>query len=171
MATARDPRIRACVANGSIGNGERRYRCQYPDPSQWQAFLARLEAARETHRQTGQAPLMDRFDIVAIPEARRAGLSPGARMQFHYETALSLLTMTPELEVGRIAPRPLLLTHPRGDEVVPFSESVQLAAAAGPGCELQLFNSEDHFASGDPALQRLVIDWLARHLPSRESSQ
>ena len=171
QATAEDARIRACIANGAIGDGERRFRYQYPGEENWRAFLARLQAAREEHHRTGKAASIDRFDIVAIPAANRAGLSPGARMQFHYETALSLLAFSPERVAGRIAPRPLLLTHPRGDKVVPASESEHLATAAGPGCELRLFDGADHFASGDTGLQQLVIEWLSRNLRSQEDFQ
>jgi pimeloyl-ACP methyl ester carboxylesterase len=167
-AAALDERIRACVANGAIGDGERRFRFQYPDPAQWQRFLARLEAARRERARTGRPVMMDRFDIVAIPEARRTGLSPGARLEFPAETAISMLEFRPEVVVRRIAPRPLLLTHPRGDEVVPASESQQLAAAAGEPCELRILESADHFSSGDPVLQRIVLEWLARHLQPTE---
>src|SRR6185312_7554890 len=36
---ASDARVKVCVANGSVGNGERRYRAQYPDDAAWKRFL------------------------------------------------------------------------------------------------------------------------------------
>jgi pimeloyl-ACP methyl ester carboxylesterase len=168
-ATAIDERIRACAANGAIGNGERRFRYQYPSDEDWRRFVARLDEAAATRRRTGRPVMMDRFDIVHIPEHRRAGLSPGARMEFPAETAMSMLAFNPEDVVARIAPRPLLLTHPRGDDVVPASESERLAAAAGENCELHIFDTTDHFSSGDRQLHGVTLDWLARHLPAPEN--
>ena len=167
-AAAIDPRLRVCVAIGAIGNGERRFRYQYPGEAGWQDFLKRLESARQHREKTGQSKMIDRFDIVAIPESVRAGLSPGARMVFPAETALSMLAFNPESVVRRIAPRPLLLIHPVGDEVVPKSESEFLAAAAGAPCELHLLKANDHFTSGDPDLQKIVLDFLARHMPAEQ---
>ena len=166
FAAAIDARVRVCSANGAIGNGERRFRFQYPDDALWQDFLARLEEAKRHQQQTGRPVMMNRFDIVQIPEHRRAGLPPGARMSFPAETAISMLEFNPESVVRRIAPRPLLLIHPRGDEVVPKSESEQLAAAAGGPCELHIMEIDDHFALGNPALHAITLDWLARYLPA-----
>ena len=87
-------------------------------------------------------------------------------MDFPAETAISMLEFSPETVVRQISPRPLLLVHPRGDDVVPASESEHLAAAAGEPCELHLIDINDHFASGDPGLQKITLDWLARHLPA-----
>ncbi|HEY1503552.1 MAG TPA: alpha/beta fold hydrolase [Stellaceae bacterium] len=157
---ARDARVRICVANGSVGNGERRYRAQYPDDAAWQAFLKRLDEAKRA-----KAPL-DRFEIVYIPESDRAGLPPGAIMEFTAATAQSLLDSCPEHVVTRIAPRPLLLVHPRGDRVVPFGESEALAAAAGPNCEKHIIEGSAHFGSGSAEISALVLDFLRRHLPA-----
>lgn len=154
-----DPRVKVCVANGSIGNGERRYRAQYRDDGSWQAFRAKLDAAKRN-----DTPL-DRFDIVHIPERDRAGLPPGAIMEFTAATAQSLLDSCPERVVGKLAKRPLLLVHPRGDGVVPYQESEALAKAAGANAELHIIDGSAHFGSGSAAIVRLVLDFLKRHLP------
>ena len=164
-----DRRVRACAANGAIGNGERRFRFQYPDDAAWERFLQRLEAAKLHRQRTGESTMLERFEIVHIPEHRRDGLSPGARMEFPAETAISMLYFDPENVVRQIAPRPLLLTHPRGDDVVPKSESEHLAAAAGEPCELHIIDTSDHFSSGDAVLREITLDWLARHLPGRQA--
>ncbi len=117
--------------------------------------------------QTRKSMMLNRFEIVKIPVQRRAGLPPGACMEFPAETAISMLAFNPESVVRNIAPRPLLLIHPRGDDVVPKSESEHLAAAAGEPCEFHIIDISDHFASGDPALQKITLDWLARYLPVR----
>jgi pimeloyl-ACP methyl ester carboxylesterase len=160
IEVASDARVKVCVANGSIGNGERRYRAQYRDDAAWQAFLKRLDSAKRNN-----TPL-NRFDIVHIPEHDRAGLPPGAIMEFTAATAQSLLDSCPERVVGKIAPRPLLLVHPRGDGVVPFGESEALAKAAGANAELHIIEGSAHFGSGSAEIARLVLDFLRRHLPT-----
>jgi uncharacterized protein len=156
---ASDARVKVCVANGSIGNGERRYRAQYRDDAAWQAFLKQLDAAKRNN-----TPL-SRFDIVHIPERDRGGLPPGAIMEFTAATAQSLLDSCPERVVGKIAPRPLLLIHPRGDGVVPYGESEALAKEAGTNAELHIIDGSAHFGSGSAEIARLVLDFLRRHLP------
>jgi dipeptidyl aminopeptidase/acylaminoacyl peptidase len=163
---ATDQRVRVCAANGAVANGERRLRYQYPGEADWQRFLQMLEDARRYREQTGRSMMINRFDIVHIPEHRRGGLPPGATMEFPAETAISMLEFNPERLVRQIAPRPLLLIHPRGDDVVPKSESENLAAAAGQPCELHILETSDHFGSGDPTLQKITLDWLARYMPA-----
>jgi dipeptidyl aminopeptidase/acylaminoacyl peptidase len=156
---ASDARVKLCVANGSVGNGERRYRAQYPDDGEWQAFLKRLDDAKRAQM------TLNRFEIVFIPESDRAGLPPGAIMEFTAATAQSLLDSCPERVVAKIAPRPLLLVHPRGDRVVPFGESEALAKAAGTNAELHIIEGSAHFGSGSAEIAALVLDFLRRHLP------
>ncbi len=157
--TAADPRVKVCAANGAIGNGERRFRAQYPDPAKWQSFRTKLDDARR------RKATLNRFEIIQIPEPYRKGLPPGATMEFSAETAISLMALNPEAVVGRIAPRPLLLIHPRADAVVPVAETEALSAAAGANCETHIIESREHFASGSPALIALTLDWLGRHIP------
>jgi pimeloyl-ACP methyl ester carboxylesterase len=155
---ASDVRVRVCVANGSVGNGERRYRAQYKDEAAWRAFLKRLDEAKRAKT------TLNRFEIVYIPESDRAGLPPGAIMDFTAATAQSMLDSCPERVVARIAPRPLLLVHPRGDRVVPYQESEALAKAAGKNAELHIIEGSAHFGSGSAEIAALVLDFLKRHL-------
>lgn len=156
---ASDARVKVCVANGSVGDGERRYRAQYQDEAAWQAFLQRLDEAKRARA------TLNRFEIVYIPESDRAGLPPGAIMDFTAATAESMLQSCPERVVAKIAPRPLLLIHPRGDRVVPYQESEALAAAAGSNAELHIIDGSAHFGSGSAEIGHLVLDFLRRHLP------
>ena len=157
---ARDARVKVCIANGSVGNGERRYRAQYKDAAAWQVFLKRLAEAKRAQT------TLNRFEIVYIPESERAGLPPGAIMEFTAATAQSMLDSCPERVVARIAPRPLLLVHPRGDRVVPYQESEALAKAAGRNAELHIIEGSAHFGSGSAEIAALVLDFLRRHLPA-----
>lgn len=166
---AEDPRLKVCVANGAIGDGERRFRAQYPDAEKWKEFLSRLDEGKRIKAQTGHSPMLYRFDIVYIPERDRAGLPPGAIMEFTAETAASLLASSPEKVVAKIAPRPLLLVHPREDGVVPVAETEALAAAAGPTCEKHIIEGHAHFGAGSPVVARIVLDFLERKLPVNAS--
>ncbi|HXR86963.1 MAG TPA: alpha/beta fold hydrolase [Stellaceae bacterium] len=157
--TARDARVKLCIANGSVGNGERRYRAQYKDDAAWRAFLKRLDDAKRANT------TLNRFEIVYIPESDRAGLPQGAIMDFTAATAESMLHSCPERVVAKIAPRPLLLVHPRGDRVVPYQESEALATAAGKNAELHIIEGSAHFGSGSAEIAHLVLDFLQRHLP------
>lgn len=165
-AAAIDPSIRVCAANGSIGNGERRFRFQYPDEAEWQRFVQRLEEAKRYRQETGRSMMINRYDIVLIPEKRRASMPPGSIMEFPAETAISMLEFNPEDVVHEIAPRPLLLVHPRHDDVVDKAESEHLAALAGQPCELHILETSEHFGSGDPLLQKITLEWLARYMPA-----
>lgn len=157
---ARDARVKLCVANGSVGNGQRRYRAQYKEAAAWQAFLRRFDEAKRA------GTTLDRFEIVYIPESDRAGLPAGAIMNFTAATAESLLDSCPERVVAKIAPRPLLLVHPRGDRVVPYQESEALAKAAGRNAELHIIEGSAHFGSGSAGIAALVLDFLKRHMPA-----
>ncbi len=168
---AADSRIRACVASGAVANGERRFRVQYRDDAEWERFLARLEEARQYGKATGRSLIMNRFEIVFIPEHMRQGLPPNAIMEFPAETAISMLGFTAEDVVDRIAPRPLLILHQAGDEIVPKMESIHLAANAGAPCELHILASDNHFAFSEPEVLRIIRNWLAQHLPVSERDQ
>ena len=165
-ATAVDPRIKVCAATGAVANGRRLCSIQYPDPTNYQAYLARLEDAKRYRETTGRSVMINRYDIVHIPESRRSGMPPGSIMSFPAETAISMLEFSPDELVGHISPRPLLLIHPRDDDVVPKSESEHLASRAGQPCELHILDTSEHFGSGNPELQRIAIDWLGRYLPA-----
>ncbi len=156
--TASEPRVKLCVANGAIGKGERRFRAQYRDDAAWQAFLGKLEAAKR------DKTTLNRFDVIHIPERDRAGLPPGAIMDFTAETALSLLADNAESVVSKIAPRPLLLVHPRGDGVVPVAESEALAKAAGGNAELHIIDGYAHFSAGSGEMAGIALDFLKRPL-------
>ncbi len=64
-----------------------------------------------------------------------------------------------------LAPRPLLLVHCRGDEIVPFHLSEKLLAAAGESGELWAIDGGSHTsAQHDRELQLRIAQWLERQL-------
>ncbi len=162
-----DPRVKVVAANGSAGNGARRFRYQYPGEQAWSAFLRKLEAARQQRERTGHPVMLNRYEIVHIPEHNRPGLAADSVMEFTAETAMSKMLFNSESIVHLIHPRPLLVVHPEGDQVNPVSEAHLLAAAAGENCEKHIISGQDHFGSGNPELMKITINWLGRHLPVR----
>jgi pimeloyl-ACP methyl ester carboxylesterase len=67
--------------------------------------------------------------------------------------------------VGDLAPRPLLLVHGTGDEILPHRSSEMIYERAGEPRELMLFEDADHrFTGRGDELFALVSEWLQRHL-------
>jgi uncharacterized protein len=65
--------------------------------------------------------------------------------------------------VERLGPKPLLLIHARGDEVVPYTHSEQLYERAVEPKKLLLLEGGDHrSAQHDAELQGESLRWLAR---------
>lgn len=69
----------------------------------------------------------------------------------------------------RIHPRPLLLIHCEGDEVVPSHLSQRIYDAIEEPKSLWLLPGGDHrFAQHDPETDGRVLDWLSMHRPETE---
>jgi alpha-beta hydrolase superfamily lysophospholipase len=67
--------------------------------------------------------------------------------------------------VGDLAPRPLLLVHGTGDEILPHRSSELIYERAGEPRELMLFEDADHrFSDRGDELFALVSEWLGQHL-------
>jgi alpha/beta superfamily hydrolase len=66
---------------------------------------------------------------------------------------------------GDLAPRPLLLVHGTGDEILPHRSSEMIYERAGEPRELVLFEDADHrFTDRGEELFVLVSEWLRQHL-------
>jgi uncharacterized protein len=77
----------------------------------------------------------------------------------------SMAQLLHRLDIGRAArrlrPRPLLLVHCEGDEVVPSHVSQRIYDAAAEPKSLWLFPGGDHhFAQHDPGTDSRVLEWL-----------
>lgn len=67
--------------------------------------------------------------------------------------------------VAQIAPRPLLLIHCTGDQLVPYDHSMELYRHANQPKELWLVNGGSHTtAQHDGAIHERTAKWLLRHL-------
>ena len=80
-----------------------------------------------------------------------------------------LCSARPVDEIGRIAPRPVLIIHSTSDVLVPFDHATQLIAAA-PHAETWLVTGPEHarsYNTDPPTYNQLVIDFFDRGLKSR----
>ncbi len=66
--------------------------------------------------------------------------------------------------VARLAPRPLLLLHSRGDRVVPVNNSVQLFEKAGEPKQLHIFDGDEHRLRKHDEAVKFLISWLNLNL-------
>jgi uncharacterized protein len=162
-----DKRVAAVISSGGWGDGERKFRRQHPTPEAWTRFSDMLEDGRRHRQQTGRPLMVPRFDIVPIPERLRERMSPGSIMEFPAETAQSMYDFRADEQVGKIAPRPLLLLHSANDSVTPTDESIELFKRAKQPAELHLFSEVDHFMFGEEnaRVNRILADWLERYFP------
>jgi uncharacterized protein len=162
-----DKRVAAVISSGGWGDGERKFRRQHPTPEAWTRFNDMLEEGRRYRQQNGKSLMVPRFDIVPIPERLRDRMSPGSIMEFPAETAQSMYDFRADEQVGKIAPRSLLLLHSANDSVTPTDESIELFKRAKQPAELHLFSEVDHFMFGEEnaRVNRILADWLERYFP------
>jgi pimeloyl-ACP methyl ester carboxylesterase len=163
-----DERVGAVISSGGWGDGERKFRGQHPTPEAWAKFTGMLEKGRKHREDTGESLMVDRFDIVPIPEHLRNNLAKGSVLQFPAETAQSMFDFRADEVVGKIAPRPLLLLHSSRDSVTPTEQSVELFKCAGATTDLHLFADTDHFmfAESNTRVLEIVRSWLDKFFPA-----
>jgi fermentation-respiration switch protein FrsA (DUF1100 family) len=164
MATARDKRIKACVAGCPLGHGDSPMRMQYDTDEKFDAFLKNVEEKKR------KGELLHRFEIVFIPERLRGFLPEGTPMEFSPDTVGGFLAMQPMKAVSQIAPRPLLIIHAKDDHVVPVKDAEELAEQAGGNCELEIIEAGDHFIFGMQVIIEKIGIWLQRELPPDASA-
>ncbi len=162
-----DKRIACVVSSGGWGHGERKFRGQHPTKEGWLKFTRMLEEGRRHRERTGESLMVDRYDIVPIPEHLRTNLSQHSVEQFPSEVAQSMYNFTAEDVVGDIAPRPLLLLHSSDDSVTPTEQSVAMFQKAGQPTDMHLFAETDHFmfAENNTRVREIVKSWLDKFFP------
>jgi alpha-beta hydrolase superfamily lysophospholipase len=163
-----EPRIAACIATGSWGDGAKKFRKQHASPEAWQRFTAMMEKGRQM-KMRGETLMVPRYDIVPIRPELRGNLAPGSILEFPFEVVESMYAFTGNEVVGRIAPRPLLLMHAANDTVTPTEQSIDLFQRAGQPTDLHLVADVDHFmmSEGNALVMDIVRDWLAQRFPAR----
>lgn len=163
-----DERLAAVISSGGWGDGERKFRGQHPTQEAWAKFTGMLKRGREHFEKTGESLMVDRYDIVPMPQHLRKHLAEGSVKTFPAETAQSMFDFRADDVVGDIAPRPLLLLHSSQDSVTPTEQSVELFKRAGRGADLHLFADTDHFmfAESNKRVHEIVKSWLDRFFPA-----
>jgi alpha-beta hydrolase superfamily lysophospholipase len=149
-AAAIDTRIGAVAAIASPGDGERWLRSlrRYWE---WDKFLGDLAEDRSRRVRSGESSRVHPLDIVLPdPESslfleRIYGEFPQMHCDLPLETADALIEFRPEVDIARIAPRPLLLVHGTADRLVPPDESRHLFDAAREPRQLELLPGVGHF--------------------------
>lgn len=162
-----DDRVAAVISSGGWGHGGRKFQWQHRRAGEYDRFKAMLEEGRRHRERTGTSLMVDRYDIVPMPEHLRSHLSPGSATHFPSEVAQSMYNFCAEDVVGRIAPRPLLLLHSSNDSITPTEQSIAMFEKAGMPTDLHLFAETDHFmfAEENVRVRDIVRSWLARFLP------
>ena len=162
-----DNRFACVISSGGWGHGERKFRGQHPTKEGWLKFTSMLEEGRRHRERTGESLMVDRYDIVPIPDYLRNNLSQNSAENFPAEVPQSMYNFTAEDVVGNIAPRPLLLLHSSDDSVTPTEQSVALFQKAGMPCDLHLFAETDHFmfAENNTRVREIVNSWLEKFFP------
>ncbi len=163
-----DDRVKAVISSGGWGNGERKFRGQHPGAEAWDRFTKMLEAGKRHKAETGKPLMVDRHEIVPIPEHLRNNMPAGSVQQFPADTAQSMFDFTAEDVVGNIAPRPLLLLHSSVDSVTPTEQSIEMFKRAGQPTDLHLTADTDHFmmAESNTRVIGIIKDWLDKYFPA-----
>ena len=162
-----DDRFACVISSGGWGHGERKFRGQHRGEEAWQRFMDMLEQGRRYRRDHGESMMVDRYDIVPVPEHLRTHLSDRSAQRFPVEVAQAMYNFCAEDVVGRISPRPLLLLHSANDSVTPTEQSIALFQKAGMPVDLHLLAETDHFmfAEGNVRVREIVKSWLDRFFP------
>jgi dipeptidyl aminopeptidase/acylaminoacyl peptidase len=168
-AAARDEGLAAVIFSGGVSNGERQSHHSHATPEAWSRFAAVLEDARKCRDGKLENRMVNRYDIVPMPEHLRPNLGPKSIMEFHLETALSNYESKPEDVVAKLAPRPLLILHNARDGMIPIGEPMELYRRAGQPADLHIFAHGDHFmfADDEGQVSHVIADWLKLHFPAR----
>lgn len=150
-AAADDPHVRAVATCNAIGDGSRSIRLMHDELS-WLRLLDQVDADRRKRVGRGRSQVVHPFDIVRLDLDEKtnqyvgeelyrfAGFGSGVTL----ESADYLLRFRPELVVGRIAPRPLLLIHGSNNRLHSANESRELHRRAGDPKELILLEDSGH---------------------------
>ena len=162
-----DERVACVVSSCGWGHGERKFRGQHPGEAAWSKFMAMLEEGKRYKAQHGKPMMVDRYDIVPVPDRMRHHILEKSVDMFPVDTAQSMFDFKAEEVIHKLAPRPLLLLHSSVDSVTPTEQSIALFNNAGKPKDLHLFNETDHFmfAESMPRVRTVVKEWLERYFP------
>ncbi len=162
-----DERFSCVISSGGWGNGARKFRGQHPTAEGWAKFNKMLEEGKAYRERTGKSMMVDRYDIVPVPDHMKHHVLKKSVDSFPVETAQSMFDFTAEDVIHKLAPRPLLLLHSSVDSVTPTEQSIALFHKAGKAKDLHLFNETDHFMFSETnhRVRNVVREWLDVYFP------
>jgi uncharacterized protein len=172
-AAADDERVRAVAALNAVGDACRATRHMHTDET-WRELLRRIDHDRRRRALSGTSELVDPFDVVRLDAVTDSYVSaelcptPGFGLDVTLEGADLLLRFHPERDVGRIAPRPLLILHGGENRLHAPQEARELYARAGEPKRLVMLEGKGHtewMFDDDPTF-REVGEELARFFAS-----
>lgn len=168
-----DERVAGVISSGGWGHGGRKFQWQHRAPGEFERFMTMLEEGRRYREQTGQSLMVDRYDIVPMPEHLRTHLSLGSATLFPSEVAQSMYNFCAEDVIHQLSPRPLLLLHSSNDSITPTEQSIALFQKAGMPTDLHLFAETDHFmfAEDNTRVREIVRSWLSKFLRAKDGDQ
>jgi pimeloyl-ACP methyl ester carboxylesterase len=175
IAAALDERIRAVVAMEAVADAVswlRGMRSEW----EWNDFEDRIAANRRTRVLEGIGERVDPREeiMIASPDRRaetnRQGVDARVGAEFHLGSVEALMRYRPIDFVGRIAPRPLLLTTVDRGVVVPSRHAIALYEAAGEPKRLIIqkgTRSYTQYRDNYDLLMGEFISWFDTHLGHR----
>ena len=160
-----DTRVAACISASGWGNGALKFEGQHGD--NYPRFLKMLEDGRAYKAQHGTSMIVNRYDIVPIPEKLRTHVLKGSINLMPVDTAQSMFDFTAEDVIADIAPRPVLLMHSAVDSVTPTGQTIRMFERSQAPTELHLFSGTDHFmfAEKNHRVHEVVTTWLRDFFP------
>jgi uncharacterized protein len=174
-AASQDRCVRGVAAVNAIGSGKRAIRSTHDERS-WERLLARIAHDRSRRAKGEASEEVAPFDVVRLDGVTLGYVGeeltrfPGFGTPVTLESAEQLLCFRPEKQIGRIAPRPVLLVHGDRNDLHPSGEAAELYRRAGEPKALVLLEGAGHtewMHDGHPTFVRLVTlvsDFLARVL-------
>src|SRR5206468_1137888 len=101
-------------------------------------------------------------EVAMVQRGHASSLLPSSLPRVNVNSAAALIHRLDITKAARrLTPRPLLLVHCEGDEVVPAHVSQRIYEAAQEPKTLWLLPGGDHhFPQHDPATDRRVLEWL-----------
>lgn len=160
---ARDPRVRAGVGVAGPADLGRVWRA-FPG---FEAFRAKVDAARRTYAATGEARkirvsrlLSGDPETAAKIEADAPGF-PTWDPEVTFESLRDLFEFSPERDARLVGDRPLLLVTPEHDPVIAGDELRSLAAAVGPSARLLVLPGARHVDVYGPAAGAVLDEAIA----------
>jgi alpha-beta hydrolase superfamily lysophospholipase len=118
-----------------------------------------------------------RFDEAMFNMGRRYGLSPMlsrlAIIGMRLRLGVRCEKIAPENEIGKIAPRPVLIIHGSDDSLIPLGDAKRLFANAGEPKELYVIEGVEHGRGVwdvPEDYEQVVLKFIKRHFYKERSS-